>query len=535
MTRKAPDSLTAAVAAAFSAAVLCAFPLYIHRFNDLGITKFITGMLLCLVFTAALAGRFAYGVRPRPGRFAAARRDPTVLALTVLVLVNALSTAFSLDPNASLWGLNGYYGGLALVLYTAAAYLAVRAFADPADAPGLLCAMGWAAVLILALYTFNVFGLDPLHAYEGTSGNDRSRFFSTIGNKDFVSGALALMLPPVLYLFLTAKPGRQTWAFAPPALLCTLAFAVVDVTGLLLGVGTAALFAVCCRGFCTRHLQRAALLGAALFGWAGLVWALRRRFTAWDEPTFAVRLGPAVFLLGLLCLAVWALLRRCPQRPLHKAGRVLTALLVAATAAALVMANLWPDRLPKTLRSLLVLDWHWGTGRGLIWHAAAACWGDAAPWRKLLGYGPGMTWNAVQAWAPQTGIQWEDRLITYYAAHNEYLEQLLTTGLLGLAAWLVFVAAHLRKAWQNRRRPAVAAIALGLVSYLAQAVVSIRVSSVFPLVIMLFAWLAVLTAPPLPTVETPRSLRRRAGIGLGAAAVTLVCGAAAQSLSWILY
>ena len=35
---------------------------------------------------------------------------------------------------------------------------------------------------------------------------------------------------------------------------------------------------------------------------------------------------------------------------------------------------------------------------------------------------------------------------TFYAAHNEYLELLLTTGVAGLAAWLWFVAAHLRKA-----------------------------------------------------------------------------------------
>lgn len=532
MTRKAPDKLAADIAAAFSAAVLCAFPLYIHRFNDLGITKFLTGMLLCLVFTAALAGCFVCGARPLPGRFAAARRDPTVPALAVFAAVNVVSTALSLDPHASLWGLNGYYGGLVLVLYTAAAYLAVRAFADPADAPGLLCAMGWAAAVIVALYMLNVFGLDPLHAYEGTSGADRSRFFSTVGNKDFVSGALALMLPPVWYLFLTAKPGRPARTFGVPALLGTLAFAIVDVTGLLLGVGAAALVAVCCRGFCTCHLRRAMLLGAALFGWAGLVWALRGQFKTYDQPTFTVRLGPAAFLLCLLCFAAWALLRRCPPRPLHKAGRALAVLLAAVAAAALVFGDFWPDRLPAALRGLLVLDWRWGTGRGLIWHAAAACWWDAAPWRKLLGYGPGMTWNAVQAWVPQSGIAWEERLSTYYAAHNEYLEQLLTTGLPGLTAWLVFAAAHLRRTWHSRQNTAAAAVALGLVSYLAQAAVSIRVSAVFPLVMVLFAWLAVLTATPAPAA--PRTLRRRAGIGLGAAAVTLVCGAAGQGLFWLL-
>lgn len=535
MTRPKPGQLAADITAAFSAAVLCAFPLYIHRFNDLGATKFLTGLLLCLVFAAAPAGCFLFGARIRPGRFADLRRDPTAPALAAFVLATALSTALSLDPHASLWGLNGYYGGMLLVEYTAVAYLVVRAFADPADAPGLLCAMGWAAAVILVLYMLNVFGVDPLHAYEGTYGSDRIRFFSTIGNKDFVSGALAVMLPPVWYMFLTAEPGRQARTFGAPALLGTLAFAIVDVTGLLLGVGTAVLVGICCRGFCIRHLRRAALLGAALFGWSALVWALRGQLTAYDEPTFAVRLGGMTMPLCLLFLVLWVLLGSCPDRPLHRAGRALTALLAVGAAAALVLANLWPDRLPAVLRDLLVADWKWGTGRGLIWHASAACWWDAAPWRKLLGFGPGMTWDAINVWAPLTGIEWEDRLTTYYAAHNEYLEQLLTTGLLGLAAWLAFAAAHLRKAWQNRQNAAAAAIALGLVSYLAQAAVSIRVSAVFPLVMVLSAWLAVLTAPPLPAAGSPRSVRRRAGIGAAAAAVTLACGAIAQSISWILY
>lgn len=73
------------------------------------------------------------------------------------------------------------------------------------------------------------------------------------------------------------------------------------------------------------------------------------------------------------------------------------------------------------------------------------------------------------------------RMATFYAAHNEYLEQLLTTGILGLAAWLLLVAAHLRRGERSWNTPGVAPVMLALCSYLAQAVVSIRVSMVFPL------------------------------------------------------
>ena len=88
-----------------------------------------------------------------------------------------------------------------------------------------------------------------------------------------------------------------------------------------------------------------------------------------------------------------------------------------------------------------------------------------------------------------------DRMKTFYAAHNEYLELLLTTGAAGLAAWLWFVIAHLRRAAQNWLRPGVAPVTLALVSYLPTAVISIRVSMIFPEIMLLFALLQVFCLP----------------------------------------
>ncbi len=87
------------------------------------------------------------------------------------------------------------------------------------------------------------------------------------------------------------------------------------------------------------------------------------------------------------------------------------------------------------------------------------------------------------------------RMKTFYAAHNEYLELLLTSGVLGLAAWVWFVTAHLRKAAQNWLRPGVAPVTLALVSYLAHAAVSIRVSMIFPEIMLLFGLLQVFCLP----------------------------------------
>ena len=189
------------------------------------------------------------------------------------------------------------------------------------------------------------------------------------------------------------------------------------------------------------------------------------------------------------------------QAPLYLPGRVITIAVLAVGALAFVLANAMPNLpLPESLHNLLVFNDDWGTYRGVAWRAAFGTWADGSLLRKIVGIGPGMMHTAVAAWA---GDAMTARMATLYAAHNEYLEQLLTTGILGLAAWLLLVAAHLRRGERSWNTPGVAPVMLALCSYLAQAVVSIRVSMVFPLVMLLFGALAALTAPELPQPAAP--------------------------------
>ena len=144
------------------------------------------------------------------------------------------------------------------------------------------------------------------------------------------------------------------------------------------------------------------------------------------------------------------------------------------------------------------------------------------------------------------------RLATFYAAHNEFLEQLLTTGLLGLAGWVAFLTAALRHGFAAWGRPGAAPVLLALCSYLAQSVVSIRVSMLFPLVMLLFGVLAVSTAPEPPAIAAesgpkPRRrqqakpaapsnpLRRWGALALASVATMAVCAPLSHVLLWFLF
>lgn len=542
-------------AVAFLLAVLCVYPLYIDKFSNLGVVKFTGGATLSWAFCLWLGALAAIGARPRAGRLPW-RTDHGLWALGAVVATGVVSTVTSLSPAMSLWGLGGYYGGCMMVLFTAVGYLAVRAFAPQKLLNGLTFCVGITTALVTVLYVLNIFNIDLIGTYADTAVVERAQFFSTLGQKNFCSGFMAFALPLVFYAFLVARGARHTVLYGVPAFFGGLALAVVDADGLALGIGAAVLVLLCQKIFTTRTLRRLMVIGMFFFADAGWMQYMRTHvYTQGGKPILAA-FGHYAQAGFAVCAAVWAVLffaLRSREIPLWKAGRVLAAIAVTLGVVLVALANFMPGfpSLGK-LDDLLVFNDDWGTYRGTAWRISWSAWTAQPFWRKLLGVGPGMMHTAVAQWA---GADITARMKTFYAAHNEYLELLLTSGVLGLAAWVWFVTTHLRKAAQNWLRPGVAPVTLALVSYLAHAAVSIRVSMIFPEIMLLFGLLQVFCLPPegedAPIQPKGKKARQpvpnennapapgliRTWIGPAAAAVVMmaVCGAASRVVFGFLY
>ena len=72
--------LAAQSATAFLVAALCAFPLYIDKFSNLGVVKFTAVCTLCWAFALWLGALRAVGAVPQPGRLPW-RQDTALWAL----------------------------------------------------------------------------------------------------------------------------------------------------------------------------------------------------------------------------------------------------------------------------------------------------------------------------------------------------------------------------------------------------------------------------------------------------------------------
>ncbi|MGN0400375.1 MAG: O-antigen ligase family protein [Blautia sp.] len=81
----------------------------------------------------------------------------------------------------------------------------------------------------------------------------------------------------------------------------------------------------------------------------------------------------------------------------------------------------------------MVFDDTWGSNRGYIWRKILEAFNEAPIIRKLLGYGPDTLKQILES---SSGEMLEKTGALYDSAHNDVLQYLITTGILGTVIWI---------------------------------------------------------------------------------------------------
>ncbi len=336
---------------------------------------------------------------PRPAPWPARRsRDPLVLALLGLLLLELISTLGSVSPAISLMGSEARGQGLATTAALAMMALCAARIAGRPGGPTRLAAFAGASLLPSGLYgLLQARGLDPLP----WEGDVVTRIAGAAGSSLMLASGLVMGLP--LAGWLTLRAWRA--ASRRPGALAIVALATWLVT---LGLGLLALAASGSRG---------PILGLAggllILGLARTI-QLRR-----PKPALALTLTGIALAGGLLALN-FGPSALDPLRELPLLDRMAIAL--------------HPDR--DTTRVRLRL-----------WEGSAAALAESPPHRWLIGHGP-ETMDLI--WAPYYSpilAYDEPRGWVPDRAHNLVLDGLLTGGLLGLASLLTVFGLALRRAW----------------------------------------------------------------------------------------
>ena len=143
-----------------------------------------------------------------------------------------------------------------------------------------------------------------------------------------------------------------------------------------------------------------------------------------------------------------------------------------------IHSELW-----EPYRNILVFSDEWGTGRGLNWRLSMDYWlHDSTLLSKFIGYGPDtyyiITMDRFMNIMQDAGYGMFD------SAHNEYLEYLITVGILGLSSYIILLFTALRTMLRSKAS-GIKAAAVGVIAYAFQAVVNIAIPITTPVFMIL--------------------------------------------------
>lgn len=267
-----------------------------------------------------------------------------------------------------------------------------------------------------------------------------------LGNSSFAGTMLMIGAFVTAYLFVTAKTRVQKWLLALVGLV-TLVNPIL-VNDRILSLHVSGLFGP-----------------SGLFGQAhGAVLSLG----------IGALLAVGVFLAGSGRSRIW-----------KGAGVFLSVAVVTVTVAALVMLSV-----PKPNAVNRAFAAQTGNGRFMYWGMAVRTFRD----HPVLGTGPETFRYANQRYFDprliETNEYWSDK------PHNAYLELLASSGVLGLAAYLLLIAACVSALWHlgmkkdGEYRPFVATFSGFLFAYLVNNFIVFDIPSSYLVFFVMVAWLA---------------------------------------------
>ena len=278
------------------------------------------------------------------------------------------------------------------------------------------------AVAMLAVFTLcilNSFGIDLLGMYNDYSEEVKKDFVSTIGNKNIMSSLCCLCIPAFFVLFIHNK-----------TLIRILYFATTLV-------GIFAL--ICCD---------------SMSGYLGMF--------------FSCVFITLFFIFNRNKKLFWGLV-------------IIYSVIVSAFAVLFIYFTFFDITTPLDgFMKFFRFNEKWGTHRGYMWIKSLEVFKNFDIKSKLFGCGPDTFYNAFQPYFSELNSKFGDAVSN--AAHNELLNYLITTGVLGLTAYLSLIVSAVVRAVKAARKNLLAlAFAAPVVSYLFQSVANLSTIIVLPI------------------------------------------------------
>lgn len=420
-------------------------------------------------------------------------------AMIAFLVAAGLSTLQSDYFFESFWGNEGRYMGMFLILmYGISFFIITRCFKFK---QWYLDAFLGAGVIVCVIGIMQFFMFDPIGFKDNIDPTQFGVFTSTIGNINTYTSYVALISGMGVVLFAVEKNViRKTWYLITVivsffALITGISDNAYLALGALLGLLPLYLFKN------LNGVKKYVLLLSILSAEFQMIDTFTQKFpnhTLEINGLFEVvvkhrLLGYCVAVLWVICILLYILDYRLSRiHPIQKgsnAGRWIwlgfIILGVVGVGFALYDVNVGgnADKYGG-LNSYLLLNDDWGTHRGYIWRIGMESFENFPITHKIFGYGPD-TFGII------TVNNFYNDMVSRYnevfdSAHNEYLQYLITIGIVGLIAYLSVLIISVVEIFRvSMKKPVLLSIVFAIICYGAQAAVNISVPIVAPIMMTL--------------------------------------------------
>ena len=423
--------------------------------------------------------------------------DAAVLVFCVSFWISTFHSEYFFE---SFWGNEGRYSGMFLMTLYVAAYLMISRFWELREwylevflvTGVIMCIIGITDYFRMDILNFRGPYTDPLES---------DIFTSTVGNINSFTAYVGMVMGFSGAMFITEDKGwRMVWHY-----ICV----VISFFAIIMGcsdnayLSMGALFGLI--PFVTfkdrECVKRYLIMLASFFTVLFCIDRINQLYgdaVIGLDSLFNVIAGlgvlPFVVLfLWALAFGFWKYDQTCSRKGRHTGNvflyiwGVIAALVLLAVGAVLWDANLGGHQERyEAAKNYLVFSRHWGTNRGYIWGASLKLFSEFSWMGKLFGYGPD-TFGILT----MTEIPYEMTHVTgqlYDSAHNEYIQYLVTIGLVGLCSYLVFLGSVFWYMWRNwKENPYLIGLFAAVLCYAFQAAININLPIVAPMMWLLLS------------------------------------------------
>lgn len=474
--------------------MLGVFPLYYRNgYFDMGDSKYVffravtLGVLAALIVVwplNLLAGEKKEWVKPK-----LSVTDWAVLTYGIAAVASWCLSPFRSDA----WiGSVGWHMGLLSQLLFVASYFVVSRFGTEQKEPLWALGIGGGFTFLIAyLHRFNI---DPLGLYADVPEYAKSSFIGTIGNINWYSSFICVVLPIMMGVYMTAHWRNTTLGCCERILSGGFIFlgfcgaVTQNSDSVYPGLGLALLFLL---WFALEDLEawkryvEIGLIAAVAVKLTGVLQtSFPEHVTALSTLSMTITKGKFGWLvLALLAITygvTWQIEKKKSQVQtdkckifVHWFRMVLYGLLALGMITLLVLVWMATTGRISTdsgawqqMGGYLVFNEQWGSSRGWIWMYAVRVFSEYPFSMKLFGCGPdSLSFYSAVHHAEEVQNMWGGSILTN--VHNECLTALLNYGVIGGVAYLsIFLTALIRILKNRKNRPVLIAAGASILAYM---------------------------------------------------------------------